>query len=169
MAASDDVWDRFIELGHDGTGPIVPKESYDLYVGLRDRGLTFTAEAGDHTPILVVSPPEALTDEDCAFIRRWKWHLLMLMDFEGRPGLDAHLLISDDARQTSAAKAVVIVVALPVGDSAIPWNVSAMSPPTAVSSQKWAVVTNNTRRRAVGEHARSREVAGLDSWPQAPS
>ena len=27
MPTSDDVWDRFIELGHDGTGPIVPADS----------------------------------------------------------------------------------------------------------------------------------------------
>ena len=93
MAASDDVWDRFIELGHDGAGPIIPADCYGLYITLRGRGLTFTSEAGDHTPVLVVSPPEALTDEDCADIRRWKWHLLMLMEFDGR--LDAQVLFTD--------------------------------------------------------------------------
>ena len=93
MAASDDVWDRFIELGHDGAGPIIPADPYHLYLGLRERGFTFAVEAaGDRAPILVVCPPEALTDDDCSSIRRWKWHLPMLMDFEGRPGLDAHLL-----------------------------------------------------------------------------
>ncbi len=103
MAASDDVWDRFIELGHDGNGPVIPADCYHLYLDLRGSGFTFTAEAGDGAPVLVVSPPEALTDEDCAGIRRWKWHLLMLMDFDGQPGLDAHLLCSDDARRTTAA------------------------------------------------------------------
>lgn len=91
MAASNDVWDRFIELGHDGTGPIIPKDCYGLYITLRGRGLTFTSEAGYHTPVLVVSPPEALTDEDCGDIRRWKWHLLVLMDFDARSDLDPRL------------------------------------------------------------------------------
>ena len=102
MAASDDVRDRFIELGPDGNGPVIPADCYHLYLGLRGSGFTFTAEAGDHAPVLAVTPPEALTDEDCAAIRRWKWHLLMLMGFDGQPGLDAHLLCPEDARRTSA-------------------------------------------------------------------
>ena len=95
MPTSDDVWDRFIELGHDGTGPIVPADSYHLYLDLRERGFTFTVEAGDRSPVLVVCPPDLLTDDDCKSIRRWKWHLLALMDFDGRPGLDAHLRFTD--------------------------------------------------------------------------
>ena len=61
-------------------------------------GSAYSAEvkrAGDRSPVLVVCPPDLLTDDDCKSIRRWKWHLLALMDFDGRPGLDAHLRFTD--------------------------------------------------------------------------
>ena len=74
MSASE----RFVALRD---GPTVPLAPLLLLLSLEERGLHLR-EDGD---VLVVQPAERLTADDCAAIRRWKWHLLMLMDY--RPPL----------------------------------------------------------------------------------
>jgi len=75
MAASD-VWERFVPLMN---GPILPAEPYHLHRQLADRG--FSLAKADATT-LMVTPINKLTATDAASIRRWKWHLLMLIDSE---------------------------------------------------------------------------------------
>lgn len=79
-----DFADRFVTLQH---GVIVPAAPYVLILGLESRGFAVSRD-GD---TLIVDPPERLTDEDCVVIRRWKWHLLLLLDYCARPDNDAHL------------------------------------------------------------------------------
>jgi hypothetical protein len=78
-----DVDDRFVHLQG---GLIVPAPAYLLLLDLEARGFAVVRD-GD---TLIVRPPNRLTREDCASIRRWKWHLLMLLDYDARPHLDAH-------------------------------------------------------------------------------
>lgn len=67
-------------------GPIVPADAYHLRLDLADRGLTLTRLS---ETTLKVTPPEHLAPADQAAIARWKWHLLMLVDYEGRTNFDA--------------------------------------------------------------------------------
>ena len=67
---------------------VVPAGAFLLLLDLEARGFTLTRE-GD--TVLVVMPPERLTPEDRSAIRRWKWHLLMLLDYCGKPNVDRHL------------------------------------------------------------------------------
>lgn len=65
--------DRFVIL----PGLIVPIEPHQLLNELEARGLRFRVD-GDE---LVVVPCGRLTDVDRDAIRRWKWHLLALVEF----------------------------------------------------------------------------------------
>lgn len=75
MADSEDWEARFVVLED---GMVVPADAYRLLLNLEDRGFTLEQE-GEST--LLVSPSDLLTDEDCVQLRRWKWHLLMLMRY----------------------------------------------------------------------------------------
>ena len=86
MAASDD---RFVPLGHLGAGPVIPVDCYRLYLELGERGFTMTTEAAGK--VLVVQPPEKLTGADVTRLKRWRWHLLMMLDYFAKPEFDAHL------------------------------------------------------------------------------
>lgn len=67
-------------------GPIIPADAYRVRLALADRGFTIT-RASDTT--IRVTPPEHLTPADRAAVLRWKWHLLMLLHYEGRTDFDA--------------------------------------------------------------------------------
>lgn len=58
-------------------GPTVPAAPLRLLIDLESRG--FVLSVDDDT--LVVQPHDKLTAEDRASIRRWKWHLLMLLAY----------------------------------------------------------------------------------------
>jgi hypothetical protein len=58
-------------------GLVVPSAPYLLALELEERGFTLSQE-GD---VLVVTPPERLTRIDCQEIRRWKPHLLALINY----------------------------------------------------------------------------------------
>jgi hypothetical protein len=73
--ASSDYHDRFVQLKD---GPVLPVEPYLLALELETRGFTLAREEGE---VLSVQPYERLTRQDYAAIRRWKWHLLALIDY----------------------------------------------------------------------------------------
>ena len=58
-------------------GPTVPAAPLRLLLDLEARGFVLSMD----NDTLVVQPHGQLTPEDCAAIRRWKWHLLMLLDY----------------------------------------------------------------------------------------
>ena len=95
MAASDDL----VPLGHDATGPIIPVDCYRLYLELGERGFTLTTEAAGK--VLVVQPPEKLTAADVTRLKRWRWHLLMMLDYFARPDFDAHLFSDRPSASTT--------------------------------------------------------------------
>jgi hypothetical protein len=70
MAASE-----FITLKD---GPTVPAAPLVLLLDLEARGFTLCQD-GD---ALLIHPYERLTVSDCASIKRWRWHLLMLLDYQ---------------------------------------------------------------------------------------
>lgn len=72
MVTSSPVEDRFV-IFRDGT--VVPAPAYCLLLDLERRGFTLTIDGS----ILVVRPPERLTRQDVASIRRWKFHLMHLI------------------------------------------------------------------------------------------
>ena len=80
--AGSDFWDSFVPLVD---GPVLPADAYRLWLDLRDRGFSLTAD----DRVLVVEPAERLTPADCAACRRWKWHLLALIDYDGRTDFGA--------------------------------------------------------------------------------
>lgn len=82
MGDSDDLFVTFRD------GLIIPAPAYLLLLDLEQRDFTVSREGAT---TLLVRPPDRLTHEDCASIRRWKWHLLMLLDYCTRSDLDAHL------------------------------------------------------------------------------
>jgi hypothetical protein len=59
-------------------GLALPVQAVQLALELEERGFQMSRE-GAYT--LVVKPHEYLTDNDCLRIRRWKWHLLALLDY----------------------------------------------------------------------------------------
>jgi hypothetical protein len=59
-------------------GLVLPVEPVQLAIDLEERGFSLTREESD---TLSVQPWERLTPEDCAHIRRWKWHLLSIVDY----------------------------------------------------------------------------------------
>jgi hypothetical protein len=79
--AGSDFYDDFVVLG-----PIVPVDAYRLALDLEARGFRLHRE-GENT--LVVEPPDRLTPADVVVITRWKWHLLMVLDYGDRP-FDPH-------------------------------------------------------------------------------
>jgi hypothetical protein len=58
-------------------GLAVPVAPVRLLLDLERRGLRIERDGAD----LVVSPSAALTEQDCAAIRRWKLHLLALISY----------------------------------------------------------------------------------------
>jgi hypothetical protein len=73
--ASGDYHDRYVVLKG---GPVLPVEPMLLALDLEERGFTMTRDEG---AVLSVQPYQRLTPEDCAAIRRWKWHLLSIVDY----------------------------------------------------------------------------------------
>jgi RNase P/RNase MRP subunit p29 len=59
-------------------GLIVPAQSCLLAFELEDRGFKLSRDGN----VLVVQPHDRLTRYDCSRIRRWKWHLLSLLDYK---------------------------------------------------------------------------------------
>ena len=57
-------------------GPTVPDCALILMLRLEERGFTLARDGG----ALVVRPHDRLTGDDCQEIRRWKHHLLALLD-----------------------------------------------------------------------------------------
>ena len=92
MAASD-LADRFVSLQG---GVVVPAAAYVLLLNLETRGLSLSMDG----QTLVVAPPASLTRDDCAAIRQWKRHLVSLMEYSQRRGLDAHLFTDRTTRET---------------------------------------------------------------------
>ena len=74
--ASSDCHDRYVLLGN---GFALPLEPLQLAWELHDRGLHLSREGSD---TLVVQPHQSLTLEDRERIRRWKPHLLALLDYQ---------------------------------------------------------------------------------------
>jgi hypothetical protein len=73
--ASSDHRDRFVQLKD---GPLLPAEPYLLALGLEQRGFRMTRHDGD---VLDVQPHGRLTADDCVRIRKWKQHLLAIVDY----------------------------------------------------------------------------------------
>ena len=71
-------------------GLTMPVEPLQLLWTLADRGvrLSRSPEAADR---LHVEPASVLTPEDLVAVRRWKQHLLVLLDYADRNDLDGHL------------------------------------------------------------------------------
>jgi hypothetical protein len=78
MAASD----RFVELPTESGDLVLPVELLLLALDLEDRGFRLRRDGDD----LLVQPFQRLTAEDCRHIRRWKHHLLALVDYQPRSG-----------------------------------------------------------------------------------
>jgi hypothetical protein len=74
MASSDDR-DRFVQLKD---GPVLPVAPCLLALELEERGFTMRREGGN---VLSVQPYDPLTSYDYARIRRWKIHLLAILDY----------------------------------------------------------------------------------------
>jgi hypothetical protein len=73
MLASDS--DRYVLLSGGLSVPVAPLL---LVFELEERGFRLT-RAGDE---LIVRPGPRLTDVDCQRIRRWKAHILALLDYQ---------------------------------------------------------------------------------------
>ena len=59
-------------------GLTLPAQACLLALELESRGFTLTRLDGD---VLSVQPYERLTRQDYAAIKRWKWHLLSIVDY----------------------------------------------------------------------------------------
>jgi hypothetical protein len=70
-----DVSDRFVILQG---GLALPVEPIMLALELESRGFSMTREQDG---VLNVQPYQRLTREDCTRIRRWKHHILSLLDY----------------------------------------------------------------------------------------
>jgi len=66
--------DRYVSLS---AGLVIPIEPYLLVFELENEGFSLRRD-GD---VLVVSPSQKLTPDLCARIRRWKFHVLALLDY----------------------------------------------------------------------------------------
>jgi hypothetical protein len=64
-------------------GLTLPLGAVQLALDLEQRGLHLRREDGD---VLFVGPRERLTDDDRAGLRRWKRHLLAILEYDA----DAH-------------------------------------------------------------------------------
>jgi len=65
----------FVELKG---GPMVPVEAYLTLLDLERRGVTVEASGAG----LMVGPRKLLTEADRARVRKWKPHLLMLVNYQ---------------------------------------------------------------------------------------
>jgi hypothetical protein len=74
--ASSDRRDRYVLLKN---GLALPLEPLLLALELEERGLRLSREGAD---TLVVQPHHHLTHEDRERIRRWKFHLLSIVDYQ---------------------------------------------------------------------------------------
>jgi hypothetical protein len=74
MAAASEA-QRFVAL-HGGL--VIPAEPLRLVLDLQARGFLLRPDGGD----LVVSPFRQLTAEDCRQLRRWKYHVLAVLQYE---------------------------------------------------------------------------------------
>jgi len=67
-------------------GPTLPRAAVELALDLERRGLHLRGEEGD---VLFVGPRDRLNDDDRISLRRWKPHLLALLNYPaddlGRP------------------------------------------------------------------------------------
>lgn len=59
-------------------GYTVPLAPWRLVLDLQERGLSFERDGDD----IVVRPKALLTDQDREALRRWKRHVLVLLDYE---------------------------------------------------------------------------------------
>jgi hypothetical protein len=77
--------DRFVLLRG---GVVVPVEPFLLLLDLEARGISVSKDSDS----ISIAPRALLADADRTALRRWKWHLLLLIDYCAQPGWDAHLL-----------------------------------------------------------------------------
>jgi hypothetical protein len=73
--ANSEHHDRYVQLRG---GLVLPVEPYLLALQLEERGFAMRRLDND---VLSVQPHDQLTREDCANIRRWKLHLLAVVDY----------------------------------------------------------------------------------------
>lgn len=81
MTADSDYRDRFVWFPD---GMVVPAPAVLLLLELEARGFRLHADGST----LVVTPADQLTRQDCARLRRWKWHALMLVAHFGALRVD---------------------------------------------------------------------------------
>jgi hypothetical protein len=81
-AKSPAASDRLVTLAG---GLTVPAEPLLLLFDLQERKFVLTVD-GD---TLVVEPHDRLTSDDCRAIRRWKWHILALLEYQAPEVADA--------------------------------------------------------------------------------
>jgi hypothetical protein len=67
-----------LPAGPSGTGLTLPLAPLQLLWDLENRGFAIGRD-GD---VLVIRPPHLLTGDDCSAIRRWKPHLLALIEYQ---------------------------------------------------------------------------------------
>ena len=60
-------------------GLALPVEPIQLAIDLESRDFSLRQEDGD---VLSVQPCQRLTEQDCAAIRKWKRHLLSLLNYQ---------------------------------------------------------------------------------------
>ena len=89
---SDPFADRFVTLRG---GPIVPAPAFLLLLDLERRGCSVER---DGRALVIGRVPGSRTDRTA--IRRWKWHLLMLLAYCTRTDPHAHLFRDDDPPTT---------------------------------------------------------------------
>jgi hypothetical protein len=65
-------------------GLTVPVETIMLALNLEERGFELRRDGED---TLVIQPHQQLTTDDCRQIRRWKRHLLALLDYLESPAV----------------------------------------------------------------------------------
>lgn len=65
------------ELVSIGPRLLVPAEAFEVVADLELRGIQLRA-VGDE---LIARPSGSLTEEDCSKVRRWKLHVLAILDF----------------------------------------------------------------------------------------
>jgi hypothetical protein len=63
-------------------GRTLPVAALELALDLERRGVQLVA---DDSEVLFVGPLDRLTDDDHRDLRRWKWHLLALLDSARQP------------------------------------------------------------------------------------
>ena len=66
---------RFVQLA---CGLVVPAEPLMLLLDLEARGFALTRDGDD----ILIRPFSQLTPEDCRQVRKWKRHVLAVLDYE---------------------------------------------------------------------------------------